>query len=478
MRTMEVLAPAGNLEIFKTVIDAGADAVYFGGKLFSARAYADNFDFKDSALALEYAHLHDKKAYLTLNTLVKNIEFNKELFDYINFYYQNGLDGIIVQDIGVIKYIRDNFPALNVHGSTQLAICNEDGANLMQDMGVTRVVPARELSLDEISKIHDNTNLELEIFVHGALCYSYSGDCLFSSMVGGRSGNRGRCAQPCRLEYSVYDGQKAVKTKGGYILSLKDLCGIDDLYNLYKSGASSLKIEGRMKQKQYASNVVNIYKRYVDRVMENVLSEKEEYIVDEVDKKLLYDLGNRCGFTDSYYYNKTDDMVTFTRPNHQSKDIDYEYFEDKLQVKCTFTAHINRETELEINYKDISVKRFGKLTELAGKKPVSIEDIDKRLKKTGNTSFEIADVTYDIDDNIFIPLGEINRLRREALDELKSKIISNYIRESIDSESLSENNRKHNHSKADYTFTEKKEEGYNNDCKSEKVSGLIITVSS
>ena len=440
MRELEVLAPAGNLEIFKSVINAGADAVYFGGQLFSARAFADNFDFKESREALEYAHLHGKKAYLTLNTLVKNKEFNDELFDYINFYYENGLDGIIVQDMGVVSFIRDNFPMLNVHASTQMAVCSREGVNLMEKLGLTRVVPARELSLFEIKCIHDNTNLELEVFVHGALCYCYSGDCLMSSLIGGRSGNRGRCAQPCRLEYDLYSEGKPVKTKGGYILSLKDLCGIDDLYNLYMSGVSSLKIEGRMKQKQYASNVVNVYRRYVDYLLNNISQGIDEYTVKEKEKRFLFDLGNRCGFTNSYYYYNTDDMVTFTRPNHQSKDVESEYAEEKLKVQGIFNARVGEEIELTVSYNDNVVTMRGIVCENASKKPVTSVDIEKRLKRTGDTVFEFEDVTINVDDNIFVPLGEVNRLRKEALEELKDKLLSEYRRYEIESVADSKDN--------------------------------------
>lgn len=439
---MEVLAPAGNLEIFKTVIDAGADAVYFGGKLFSARAYANNFDFNESKEALNYAHLHGKKAYLTLNTLVKNIEFNKDLFDYLNFYYENGLDGIIVQDIGVIKYIRDNFPDMSVHGSTQMAVCNSYGAKLCKELGLTRIVPARELSLSEIKTINENVDIELEVFVHGALCYCYSGDCLMSSLIGGRSGNRGRCAQPCRLEYDVYNDNNRINTNGGYVLSLKDLCGINDLDKLYRSGVSSLKIEGRMKKKQYASNVVNVYRRYVDRLMENVSSGKEKYFVDKNDEKLLFDLGNRCGFTNSYYYAKTDNMVTFKSPSHENREVSYEYKEEKLSAYCYFKAKINEPIEITIIYNDITVNLKGTNCEKASNKPVGLEDIKKRLNKTGNTSFIFEDIKCDIDDNIFVPLGEINRLRKDALEELQDRILLPYKRNRVDKvTSVSKNNK-------------------------------------
>lgn len=423
MRDFEVLAPAGDLEIFKSVIDAGADAVYFGGKHFSARAYANNFDYEESKEALKYAHLHNKKAYLTLNTLIKNKEFDDDLYNYIRFYYENGLDGIIVQDIGLIKYIREVFPDLNVHGSTQLAVCNSYGVSLFEKLGVTRIVPARELSLEEIRTIYDNTKIELEVFVHGALCYCYSGDCLMSSLIGGRSGNRGRCAQPCRLEYDVYNGKNRLNSRGGYVLSLKDLCGINDLDKLYRSGVTSLKIEGRMKKKQYACNVVNIYRRYVDLLLNNLSKGIDSYEVSDKDKNLLLDLGNRCGFTNSYYYGKKDRMVTFESPSHENKDVSYCFEEMKIPVKCKFTARINEPIELVVAKDDIKVNLKGVNCEIASNKPVNISDIDKRLNKTGNTSFYFDEIEHDIDNNIFIPLGDVNRLRKEALDLLEEKIL-------------------------------------------------------
>ncbi|MBQ9391265.1 MAG: U32 family peptidase [Lachnospiraceae bacterium] len=428
MRNMEVLAPAGNIEIFKSVIDAGADAVYFGGKHFSARAFANNFDYKESEEALNYAHLHGKKAYLTLNTLIKNKEFNDDLYDYISFYYENGLDGIIVQDIGLIQLIRDEFPDLNVHGSTQLAICNSYGVKLLEKLGVTRIVPARELSLEEIRNIHDETGMELEVFVHGALCYCYSGDCLMSSLIGKRSGNRGRCAQPCRLPYDVYLDNEPLKTKGNYILSLKDLCGINDLPRIYRSGVSSLKIEGRMKQKQYATNVVYLYRKYVDILLDNENKGIDDYKVEENDYKFLLDLGNRCGFTNSYYYGNTNDMVTFVKPNHQNKEIDYEFTEEKLKVTLDVKAKIDNPIMITANYNDYSVNKQGSKVEKASKRPVTRDDISIRLKKSGSTSFDITSINYEIDDNIFIPLGEINRLRREVLEELEDFILSKFNR--------------------------------------------------
>ena len=428
MRGLEVLAPAGSLEIFKSVIDAGADAVYFGGSLFSARAYAANFDENESAEALRYAHLHGKKAYLTLNTLIKNKEFDDSIHDYVRFYYENGLDGIIVQDIGLIKYIRENFPDLHVHGSTQLAVCNSYGARLFKELGLTRIVPARELSLEEIRRIHDETGMKIEAFVHGALCYCYSGDCLMSSIIGGRSGNRGRCAQPCRLEYDVYEDGKKINNKGGYVLSLRDLCGINDLPMLYESGVSSLKIEGRMKKKQYASGVVNVYRRYVDYFLDNIARGSKEYKVDKNDYDLLLKLGNRSGFTNCYYYNKTDNMVTFSKPSHESEDVDVVFEENKLNATCKFIAHEGEAIKIIVDYDGVISTVTGNVCEKASKKPVSAEDIIKRINKTGNSNFTFSDIHVDLDDDVFIPLGEINRIRREALEQLEDNICSKYTR--------------------------------------------------
>ena len=237
----ELLAPAGSFEHLKAAVAAGADAIYMGGEKFGARAYAHNFSREDMIEALQFAHFHERKLYLTVNTLMKEKELFEELGDFLFPYYENGLDGVIVQDIGAVRFIRENFPDLEIHGSTQLTVTDFRGAVAAKRMGMTRVVPAREISLEEIAAIRQNTSLEIECFVHGALCYCYSGQCLLSSMIGGRSGNRGQCAQPCRLPYTI-EGEKK------YYLSPKDICTLDLIPELAEAGIDSFKIEGRMKK--------------------------------------------------------------------------------------------------------------------------------------------------------------------------------------------------------------------------------------
>ena len=227
-RNIEILAPAGSFESMVAAVNAGADAVYIGGSRFGARAYANNLDEDMMIRAIDYVHLHGAKIYMTVNTLVKEKEL-PDLYDYLKPYYEAGLDAVIVQDLGVFRYVREHFPKMDIHVSTQMTVTGKYSAAKLKEMGAVRVVPARELTLGEIREIYDETGLEIETFVHGALCYCYSGQCLFSSLIGGRSGNRGRCAQPCRLAYSVLDDKKKEYKKDSYVLSLKDLCGIATL---------------------------------------------------------------------------------------------------------------------------------------------------------------------------------------------------------------------------------------------------------
>ncbi len=264
----ELLAPAGSYDSLKAAVSAGADAVYLGGSRFGARAYADNFSEDELCRAIRYAHLHSCNLYLTVNTLLKDQEL-EELGTYLRPYYETGLDGVIVQDLGVVSYIRDYFPELPVHASTQMTILGAGGAAFLKELGVTRIVTARELSLEEIREIHETVDIEIESFIHGALCYCYSGQCLFSSMLGGRSGNRGRCAQPCRLPYQVKAGGKVLNSsEEAYLLSPKDMCTIELLPKILEAGVCSLKIEGRMKRPEYTAGVVRIYRKYLDRYLE------------------------------------------------------------------------------------------------------------------------------------------------------------------------------------------------------------------
>ena len=323
-RVVEILAPAGSMECLQAAIAAGADAVYLGGTRFGARAYAQNLSEEDMVQAIEYVHIHRRKIYMTVNTLLKDREM-EELYAYLLPYYRAGLDGVIVQDIGAVKYIREHFPKMPVHASTQMTITNTLGAEHLKQYGITRVVPARELSLGEIRDMKRQTGLEMECFVHGALCYCYSGQCLLSSMIGGRSGNRGQCAQPCRLPYQI-DGKKPAD-----LMSLKDLCTIDILPELIDAGVDSFKIEGRMKSPRYTAGVVRIYRKYLDRYLEYG---SERYYVEPEDKKELLDLFDRGGFTSGYYtrHNGRDMIALKEKPEFRETNKELFDFLDREYV--------------------------------------------------------------------------------------------------------------------------------------------------
>ena len=308
-REVEILAPAGTYEAFEAAIRSGADAVYAGGNLFGARAYAGNFDEETMIRAIREAHLYGRKLYLTVNTLIKEREMKERLFSFLKPFYENGLDAVLVQDLGALAFIREQFPDLAIHASTQMSVAGALGAGFLKQYGVERVVPARELSLAEIRKMKEETGLEIECFVQGALCYSYSGQCLFSSMLGGRSGNRGQCAQPCRLKYQA-EGQK----KPSCILSLKDIMALEDLPDLIEVGVDSFKIEGRMKKPEYVSETVRVYRKYTDLYLKKG---RAGYQVSEEDKQRLMDLYNRGGSCRGYYHVQNGpEMLTPDRSNH------------------------------------------------------------------------------------------------------------------------------------------------------------------
>lgn len=314
---VELLAPAGSFESLQAAVHAGADAVYIGGSQFGARAYADNPDEEHLNRGIDYCHLHGRKLYMTVNTLLKEAEMEQELYSYLLPYYKNGLDGVIVQDFGVLAFIRSSFPDMQIHGSTQMTVTSAEGAAFLKEFGVTRVVPARELSLPEICSIIEKTGIEVETFIHGAMCYCYSGQCLLSSMIGGRSGNRGRCAQPCRLPYALQQSSQSADRKKGnaqYLLSMKDMCTIDRIPELIGTGIASFKIEGRMKRPEYTAGVVAVYRKYIDRFLAYGAF---GYRVDEEDRRILLDLYNRGGFSDGYYSRHNGkEMMALDRPNH------------------------------------------------------------------------------------------------------------------------------------------------------------------
>lgn len=424
----EVLAPAGSFQTFKAVIEAGADAVYVGGSSFGARAYADNFTEEELLEAIDYAHLRGKKVYLTVNTLLKNKEINDDLYDYLLPFYLKGLDAVLVQDFGALSYIHKAFPDLPIHTSTQMTVTGIEGVRLLQSYGVTRVVMARETSLAEMKKIHEATGMELEAFVHGALCYCYSGQCLFSSLLGGRSGNRGRCAQPCRLAYTVMDENHKELLKDSYILSMKDMCGIRDINELKEAGVYSLKIEGRMKRPEYAAGVVSFYRKYVDSLKP----------VSDSDYNKLKSLGNRCGFTDKYYFDhNAKDMITYEKPNFAVEDEDfvsrisarYVDTETRLPIKGICVLNEGNNSFLTVECKNYVYTATGQTVDIAQKKPLIKEDVAKRLSKTGDTSFVFEELEVIMDDNIFMPNGAINELRRSALEGLKNELLSTYVRD-------------------------------------------------
>lgn len=412
-KDFELLAPAGNLEIFKGVIESGADAVYVGGSMFGARAYANNFTEEELLEAIDFAHLRGVKVYLTVNTLIKNSEFSK-LYDYLLVYYKRGLDAVIVQDIGVVKAIHEYFPSMEIHTSTQMTVTGADGVRFLSQFGVTRVVMAREVSLAEMKRIHEETGMELEAFVHGALCYSYSGQCLFSSILGGRSGNRGRCAQPCRLPYTV-EGKK-----DEYILSLKDMCGIKALDKLHDAGVYSLKIEGRMKQLEYACGVVKYYRSYID-------SKKP---VSDADYDRIKELGNRCGFTDRYYFDHNgSDMVTYVKPNFVSNAAEPSPEKRKLSIEGELVLREGEPGSLTVKRGDVTYKASIEPVSAALKAPLDKKAAIDRINKTGDTDFEFSHIKAQIGENVFVPNGALNKLRRDAISGLCDKLLKKYYRD-------------------------------------------------
>lgn len=411
-KDFELLAPAGNLEIFKGVIESGADAVYVGGSMFGARAYANNFTEEELLEAIDFAHLRGVKVYLTVNTLIKNSEFSK-LYDYLLVYYKRGLDAVIVQDIGVVKAIHEYFPSMEIHTSTQMTVTGADGVRFLSQFGVTRVVMAREVSLAEMKRIHEETGMELEAFVHGALCYSYSGQCLFSSILGGRSGNRGRCAQPCRLPYTV-EGKK-----DEYILSLKDMCGIKALDKLHDAGVYSLKIEGRMKQLEYACGVVKYYRSYIDSMKP----------VTDADYDRIKALGNRCGFTDRYYFDHNgSDMVTYVKPNFVSNAAEPLPEKRKLSIEGELVLREGEPGSLTVKRGDVTYKASIEPVSAAIKAPLDKKAAIDRINKTGDTDFEFSHIKAQIGENVFVPNGALNKLRRDAISGLCDKLLKKYYR--------------------------------------------------
>jgi len=419
---IELLAPAGTYECFLAAIHNGADAVYFAGEKFGARAYAGNFSEEEVINAINYAHLFNKRVYLTVNTVIKESEFN-ELYDYIYPFYIVGLDGVIVQDIGAIKFLGINFPDMELHASTQMSITDIKGVEFLKKFGVVRVVTARELSLYEIKNIIDATGIEIETFIHGAMCYCYSGKCLFSSMIGGRSGNRGRCAQPCRLTYN-----------NTHAISMKDMMGIEIIPALVEAGIASLKIEGRMKSPAYVSTVTSIYRKYIDLYYKN----PSGYKVSENDLRILLDGYTRSGNCEGYYYKYNGkDMITFDFAgyNGEKKENNKQITSlntPKLHIKCEANFNSGKEACLRLIYDEIVSTTYGDKVEKAEKKPLDRDNIKRQLGKTGDSPFTIDEMDVNCSEDIFMPISRINELRRNAIEDLTNRILSNYKRKASD----------------------------------------------
>ena len=364
MKKVEILAPAGSFGSLKAAINASCDAVYVGGNKFGARAYADNFDKNTMCEAIDYTHVHGKKIYMTINTLLKERELEEELFGYLGLYYEYGIDAVIIQDLGVLKFIHDNFPKLPIHASTQMSLTQSIGADILKSYGVTRLVNARELSLEEIRKMREETDLEIESFVHGALCYCYSGQCLMSSMFGGRSGNRGRCAQPCRMPYNILMDDKKLYPSDRYLLSPKDIATFEIIPDLIEVGIDSFKIEGRMKRAEYAAGVTSIYRKYIDMYYSLGNEKYKEYVIDnkkelESDSKLLGDLYNRGGFTKGYYEIRNGaSMLSTNRPNHSGIMVGKVKDVKNGQAIIDLTEDINAQDILEIRDGMVNLYEF------------------------------------------------------------------------------------------------------------------------
>ena len=432
MKELELLAPAGSLKTLKAVIHAGADAVYLGGSMFGARAYANNFNEEELLEAIRFGHIHGRKIILAVNTLLKEYELG-QLYDYLHPYYEAGLDAVIVQDMGVMEFVKTHFPNLPIHTSTQMTITNVEGARLLKEQGVERVVTAREMSLEEIQRIHDEVGVELESFIHGALCYCYSGQCLFSSIIGGRSGNRGRCAQPCRLSYEVLQGEKSLTGHHATpILSLKDMCTLPFLYELADHGVYSFKIEGRMKTPEYAAGVVSIYRKYMDSYLDG-----SRIPVEKKDIRALLELGNRGGFTSGYYYHHNDsDMLSGESASHNKSEgvlqdnIRREYVETELKEKIKGKLILNKEcpAKIEVQYGKIKVSYQGDMVLVAQNRPLTKEVVTEKITKTGNTPFVFEKLEVTMDDDIFMPVNQLNQLRRGALEALEEALLKPYER--------------------------------------------------
>lgn len=502
IKNVELLAPAGSMESLYAAVNNGCDAIYLGGKQFSARQNADNFSEEELKVAVDYCHLRAVKFIVTINTVYKEKEI-KDILQFATQLYEMGVDGVIIQDMGIASLLEKHLPQLKLHASTQMTAHSLADVKYLEKRGFKRIVLSRELSIEEIKNIIKNTDIEIECFIHGSLCVCYSGQCLMSSMLGGRSGNRGRCAQPCRLKYSLIKDGEPQKKLNGYLLSPKDMSTIKILPQLIEAGITSFKIEGRMKKPEYVAGVVSVYRKYIDLYLKN----PSEYKVETEDIKILEQIFSRGNFTEGYFNEYSGrDMMSIEKPKnwgvylgkvesitdtgrctiktveplvagdgieiwtstepHPGSNISkvsqrgesiavyikdssikkgdlvykthdkalmdslkktFEKNTKQMNIYGEFKATIGNEMVLKLwNDSGVTTDNTGAIVEVAQNQPMTEDKIKNQLIKTGNTPFKFTDLKLDIDDNIYIPISQINEFRRETMEKMEDNILKQY----------------------------------------------------
>ena len=485
---MKIVAPAGNMERFKAAISATADEIYLGLKGYGARRNADNFTLEELKEAIDYAHLRGSRIFLTLNTIMTNSEI-EVLYPKLKELYNHGLDAIIVQDLGYADYLHKNFPSIEIHGSTQMTVANHYEINYLKELGFTRIVLPRELSFNEIKEIREKTDMELEVFVSGSLCISFSGNCYMSSFIGGRSGNRGMCAQPCRKEYKTSCGEKS------YFLSPKDqLYGFDEIKKLQEIGVESIKVEGRMKDVSYVYETVNYFRSLINGIDKEENTPKlfnrgysRGYFYNN-DKSIMnrdysFNMGEKIGEVFGKNIKLTDDVVagdgiTFVSKDYKSLGGTYlnkaasknekislnfpdgtKYIfrnfnkrlndeiskklkttDKKLEINFEFEAKLNENLKLKIYLEDENKNRILEIQEIseiktqeAQKKSVTVDDVKEKISEIGDSEFSVKNIEVNIDENIFIPMSELKNLKRLTVEKFRQEILS-YFRRDLDEE--------------------------------------------
>ncbi|MCR4716348.1 MAG: U32 family peptidase [Lachnospiraceae bacterium] len=424
----ELLSPAGSFDALKAAVKAGCDAVYLGGSLFGARAFADNFDEKTMLEAIDYMHSRGKALHLTVNTLLKEEEIKRKLYDYLLPFYLNGIDAVIVQDLGVMRFIREHFPDLPIHCSTQMGIMSAKGARLMKEEGAKRVVLARELTFPEVKAVTDIDDLEIEVFVHGALCYGYSGQCMFSSSIGSRSGNRGRCAQSCRLPYKLLNGESV------YIFSPKDMCGLDSLKLM--NNVDSLKIEGRMKSPDYVGVVTAIYRKYLDLASE--IKGESDYKVMSKDLDALRQVFNRGGFNKGYLISNYDSkMMSINRPNHEGVFIGEikSLGKGEISFKAKQDLYKGDVIDLRENDRDLDITLTSpanfKSNDNVTLKCPKVKDLSKGIKLYRMKSNQLVeDIVSELENDIINVKMQVKFIKSEPIN-IKIRNLSNLVEVSL-----------------------------------------------